>query len=88
MSMKQTKEQFVGITYDELLAENVKLRKTAAMLASARTDQLVENAKLRELVEDMLSCIEIQIEFDRTPKNWMYEQFAGRAQELGVEVDE
>lgn len=26
MTMKQTKEQFVGITYDELLAENAKLR--------------------------------------------------------------
>lgn len=25
--MKQTKEQFVGITYDELLAENAKLRE-------------------------------------------------------------
>ena len=29
MTMKQTKEQFVGITYDELLAENAKLRKLA-----------------------------------------------------------
>lgn len=27
MSMKQTKEQFVGITYDELLEENAKLRE-------------------------------------------------------------
>ena len=27
--MKQTKEQFVGVTYDELLAENAKLRKLA-----------------------------------------------------------
>ena len=27
--MKQTKEQFVGVTYDELLAENAKLRELA-----------------------------------------------------------
>ena len=27
MTMKQTKEQFIGITYDELLAENAKLRE-------------------------------------------------------------
>jgi len=47
-----------------------------------------ENAKLRELCEDMLSCIEIQIAFDRTPKKRMYKEFAGRARELGVEVDE
>lgn len=27
MSMKVTKEQFIGITYDELLADNAKLRE-------------------------------------------------------------
>lgn len=27
MSMKVTKEQFIGMTYDELLAENAKLRE-------------------------------------------------------------
>lgn len=47
-----------------------------------------ENAKLRELAEDMLSCIEIQIAFDHTPEKWMYKEFAGRAQELGIEVDD
>ena len=30
MTMKQTKEQFVGISYDELLAENAKLRELAS----------------------------------------------------------
>lgn len=50
--------------------------------------QRAENAKLRELCEDMLSCIEIQIAFDRTPKKRMYKEFAGRARELGIEVDE
>lgn len=50
-------------------------------------DLAAENAKLRWLVEDMLSCIEIQIAFDRTPEKWMYKEFAGRAQELGVEEE-
>jgi len=63
-----------------------------AMEASDKTMQIarlkVENDKLRELCEDMLSCIEIQIAFDRTPKKRMYKEFAGRARELGVEVDE
>lgn len=27
MTMKQTKEQFIGISYDELLTENAKLRE-------------------------------------------------------------
>lgn len=27
MSMKVTKEQFIGVTYEELLAENAKLRE-------------------------------------------------------------
>lgn len=33
MSMKVTKEQFVGVTYDELIAENAKLRELLADLA-------------------------------------------------------
>lgn len=32
MSMKVTKEQFIGVTYDELLAENAKLRELASGL--------------------------------------------------------
>ena len=46
-----------------------------------------ENAKMRELVEDMLSCIEIRAAFGRPPTDEMYETFAQRARELGVEVD-
>ena len=45
-----------------------------------------ENAKLRELVEDMLDCIDIQIAFERVPARWMQDEFAGRARELGIEV--
>lgn len=47
-----------------------------------------ENAKLRELVEDMLDCIDIQIAFERVPARWMREEFAGRARELRIEVDD
>ena len=46
-----------------------------------------ENAKMRELVEDMLSCIEIRAAFGRPPTDEMYETFAQRARELGIEVD-
>lgn len=45
-----------------------------------------ENAKLRELVEDMLDCIEIRMAFGRPPTYEMYEGFAQRAGELGIEV--
>ena len=47
-----------------------------------------ENANLRELVEDMLDCIDIQIAFERVPARWMQDEFVGRARELGVEVAE
>lgn len=46
-----------------------------------------ENEKLRELCEDMLSCIEIRAAFHRPPTTEMYEGFADRMRELGVEVD-
>ncbi len=46
-----------------------------------------ENAKLRELCEDMLDCIEIRNAFERPPTTEMCEEFADRMRELGVEVD-
>ena len=61
-----------------------------AKLGEARLDMsklMTENAKLRELVEDLLSCIEIRAAFGRPPTDEMYETFAQRARELGVEVD-
>ena len=45
-----------------------------------------ENDKLRELVEDMLDCIEIRAAWHRSPTEEMREEFAQRARELGVEV--
>ena len=48
----------------------------------------VENAKLQELIEDTLFYIEIRAVFNRPPTEEMYEEFAQRARELGVEVDD
>ena len=50
-------------------------------------DLLAENAKLRELCEDMLDYIEIREAFDRPPTSEMCEEFAQRADKLGIEVD-
>ena len=46
----------------------------------------LENDKLRELVEDMLDYIEIRAAFGRPPTSEMCEEFARRADELGIEV--
>lgn len=45
-----------------------------------------ENAKLRELVEDMLDCIEIRTAWHRPLTDEMCEEFAQRARELGVDA--
>lgn len=47
----------------------------------------VENAKLRELCEDMLDCMEIRNAFERPPTDGMCKEFADRMRELGMEVD-
>lgn len=46
-----------------------------------------QNAKLRELTEDILNCIEIRATFGRPPTSEMFESFAQRASELGIEVE-
>lgn len=59
-----------------------------AMLSQVQTEKrcyMAENAKLRELVEDMLSCIQIRAAFGRPPTEEMYETFYKRARELGVD---
>lgn len=45
-----------------------------------------ENAKLLELVEDMLDGIEIRAAWHRPPTDEMCEDFAQRARELGVDA--
>ena len=44
--------------------------------------------ELQELVEDMLSCLEIQEAFDRPPTSKMCKAFTRRANKLGIEVDD
>lgn len=51
--MKQTKEQFVGITYDELLAENAKLQASNEVIAEDHAALCEQNAKLRKLAQRM-----------------------------------
>lgn len=79
---------------DALAAENAKLReqleydRQTSRSRLERIDQLkAENAKLRELCEDMLDCIEIRMVYGRPLTSEMYEGFAQRAGELGIEVD-
>ena len=71
----------------KLLDENARLRSCLSDDADNARQIMAENAKLRELVEDMLDCIDIQIAFERVPARWMQDEFAGRARELGIEVD-
>lgn len=47
-----------------------------------------DNAKLRELCEDMMSCIEIREAFRRPPTAEICKEFADRARELGIEVED
>ena len=70
------------------LHDRLDLALDSKRIAERRVTELLdENAKLRELVEDMLDCIDIQIAFERVPARWMQDEFAGRARELGIEVD-
>lgn len=68
-----------------LQTENDRLRE---QLEDMGFELGTENAKLRELCEDMLDCIEIREAFGRPPTSEMYEEFAQRADELGIEVDD
>lgn len=74
----------------KLRAERDEWQRVAASkqdIIDHMRDTSSSNMKLRELVEDMLSYIEIRAAFDRPPTTKMYEEFAQQARELGVEVD-
>lgn len=65
MSMKVTREEFIGVTYDELLAENARLweeleaAKHDLQVFSMGSVQLeADNAKLRELCAGLLTGYE------------------------------
>lgn len=64
--------------------ENTRLRSCLTDAAENARLIMGENAKLRELVEDMLDCIEIRAAWHRPPTEGMCEEFAKRASELGV----
>ena len=77
MTMKQTKEQFIGISYDELLTDNAKLRELACTLVYCMQvhndcDGCRLNGSKGELSYDpLLAC------------DGLHE----RMRELGIEVD-
>ena len=73
MTMKQTKKQFIGISYDELLSENARLREELEAVGIAaysygRGDLKAENAKLRELAARMAEALGIDCEW--ADPNW------------------
>jgi hypothetical protein len=79
MSMKVTKEQFIGVTYEELLAENAKLR-------GARDVWQENDAKLRELVRDMWHDGMCECDERGACAECEY-HYTDRMRELGIEVD-
>lgn len=111
MSMKVTKEQFIGVTYEELLEENAKLRERIHELEMEGSDHFYrtayaedanrtledENAKLRELVRDLLHHIEyppcegclfeMSCAGDLSQCDEYFDWLKPRARKLGVEVD-
>jgi hypothetical protein len=57
--MKQTKEQFVGVTYDGLLAENAALRTQLADVTESMGRVEERCARLRALCRDMYLVVEL-----------------------------
>jgi hypothetical protein len=76
--MKQTKEQFIGISYDELLAENAKLRELADAVKEFVEDTHCEDCPCRRDCDDSnrIFCA----------NDFSYHAFAAM-RELGIEVD-
>ena len=79
--------QVASVDYRHLSEENAKLREQGVRLFDKTLELGTENAKLRELVEDMLSCIEMRAAFDRPPTDEMVETVAQQARALGLEVE-
>ena len=61
------------------------VEQASAIYKEVIREYVAENAKLRELVEGMLDCIQIRAAFSRPPTEKMYEMFYKRARELGVD---
>ena len=89
--MKQTKEQFVGVTYDGLLAENAALRTQLADVTESMGRVEERCAKLRKLAGFVLrfetmtdGCGDTCPYVCRNCENECY--FRNVASELGVEI--
>ena len=89
MTMKQTKEQFIGISYDELLTDNAELRELVRSLHMAYVGALNECEGMDEgliwehceMVDAELAKSHARFEADR-------HRFDVAMRELGIEVDE
>lgn len=79
MSIKVTKEQFIGATYDELLAENAKLRELVRHMRCCM---------LNEYTEIGLDFIATHCEYCEYDNDCGLCDFEQRMAELGIEVDE
>ena len=88
MSMKVTKEQFIGVTYDELLAENAKLREERDCWKKLCTDQEVMHVMREEMLDNENDRLWKQVDY-MTPIAWYAasERERARMRELGIEVD-
>lgn len=88
----ETKEEAV-MAWNALMAVSRLRIDNQRLLVAFNAEHIVRQnldiqvGRLQELVEDMLSCIEIRIAFNRPPTMEMYEKFAEQARELGAEVD-
>lgn len=67
--MTDTEKVVLERRIDELLADMEQMRKTATMLASARTDLLAENAALRQQLVDVANVDELYAELGRMQLN-------------------
>lgn len=86
MSMKVTKEQFIGVTYDELLAENAKLRELMRGLHTAYVETLNECESLtEELIWECSGSIDDDIAKSRARFKVLRHRFDDALCELGEE---
>lgn len=84
--MTDTEKAVLERRIDELCADMEQMRKTATMLASARTDLLAENAKLRELCADLRFCKRNNC-LTYSHGRFCDMRFDERYTDLGVEID-
>lgn len=97
MSMKVTKEQFIGMTYDELLDENAELYTQLADVTESMGRMEERCAKLRELCRKFAEyvsqdrcdgCVcKRRCDNGDIDECWQRTKIREAAHELGIEVD-